>query len=141
MSTDHTLNVSIVTPQSTAFEGKALAVSVPGTQSPFQVLYNHAPIISSLDIGIVKIEDPSNAVMYFAAKQGFIEVLKNTVNIVVEELLPASRIDEAAAERDVETSRARWNEASDRTVRHQALDALHWAEARWRAAKLQRETQ
>ncbi|RPI66540.1 MAG: hypothetical protein EHM43_11245, partial [Ignavibacteriae bacterium] len=57
MSTDHTLNVSIVTPQSTAFEGKALAVSVPGTQSPFQVLYNHAPIISSLDIGIVKIED------------------------------------------------------------------------------------
>lgn len=139
MSTDHTLNVSIVTPQTTAFEGKALAVSVPGTKSPFQVLYNHAPIISSLDIGILKIEDPSNKVSYFAAKEGFIEVLKNSVNIVVEELMPAANIDVASAEQEVEASRERWNEATERHTRQQALQALHWAEARWRAAKLHRE--
>ena len=139
MSTDHTLNVSIVTPQTTAFEGKALAVSVPGTKSPFQVLYNHAPIISSLDIGILKIEDPSNKVTYFASKEGFIEVLKNSVNIVVEELMPATEIDVASAEQEVEVSRTRWNEATERLARQQAMEALHWAEARWRAAKLQRE--
>ena len=104
MSKDHTLSVSIVTPTTTAFEGTALAVSVPGTKSPFQVLYNHAPIISSLDIGILKIEDPNNAVTVFAAKEGFVEVLRNNVNIVVEELVSAATIDESEAESAV-TSR------------------------------------
>jgi F-type H+-transporting ATPase subunit epsilon len=73
---EHVLNVSIVTPQATAFEGTALAVSVPGSQSPFQVLYNHAPIISSLDIGVVKIEDEKNNVTYYASREGFVEVMK-----------------------------------------------------------------
>ena len=137
MSTDKTLSVSIVTPQETAFEGAALAVSVPGSKSPFQVLYNHAPIISSLDVGILKIEDPSNAITAFACREGFIEVLKNNVNIVVEELVPATTIDEAEAERLVTEARKAYNDASGREARGSALNELHWVEARWRAAKVQ----
>jgi F-type H+-transporting ATPase subunit epsilon len=139
METKHTLHVSIVTPETTAFEGDALAVSVPGSKSPFQVLYNHAPIISSLDIGIIKIESPTNTVSVFAAKEGFVEVLKNTVNIVVSELLPASTIDEGDAEKAVDAAREHYNEVHGRADRKQALDALHWAEAQWRAARLDRE--
>lgn len=134
--TDHILSVSIVTPRSTAFEGSALAISVPGSESPFQVLYNHAPIISSLEIGVVKIEEPNNHVHVFAAREGFIEVLHNNVNIVVEDLVPASSIDEDVATSEVATARAQWNEAPDRASRAHLLRELHWAEARVRAAKL-----
>lgn len=141
MSTDHTLSVSIVTPTTTAFEGTALAVSVPGTKSPFQVLYNHAPIISSLDIGILKIEDPNNAVTVFAAKEGFVEVLRNNVNIVVEELVSATTIDEAEAESAVTEAHQTYNDVSGRDAKTEALRDLHWAEARWRAAKVLREAQ
>jgi len=140
MDAKHTLHVSIVTPEVTAFEGDALAVSVPGSKSPFQVLYNHAPIISSLDIGIIKLESPSNAILVFAAKEGFVEVLKNTVNIVVGELLPANTIDESEAEEMVTKAREAYNESHGRHDRKAALDALHWAEAQYRAAKLERET-
>lgn len=134
--TEHSLHVSIVTPQATAFEGTALAVSVPGSESPFQVLFNHAPIISSLDIGVLKIEEPNNHVHVFATREGFVEVLRNNVNIVVEDLMPASGIDEAVAAAEVTEARTKWNEASDRASRAQLLRDLHWAEARERAAKL-----
>ena len=140
MATDHTLHVSIVTPETTAFEGDALAVSVPGSKSPFQVLYNHAPVISSLDIGIIKIESPSNDVSVFAAKEGFVEVLNNNVNIVVNELLPANTIDESDAEQEVDRARETYNSVSGREAKTAALDALHWAEAQYRAAKLERES-
>ncbi|MCO6466060.1 MAG: ATP synthase F1 subunit epsilon [Bradyrhizobiaceae bacterium] len=133
---DHILTVSIVTPRATAFEGTALAVSVPGSHSPFQILFNHAPIISSLEIGVLKIEEPNNHVHVFAAREGFVEVMRNKVNIVVEDLVPASSIDEASASSNVSEARARWNEATDRASRAQHLRDLHWAEACERAAKL-----
>ncbi len=133
------LSVSIVTPQSVAFEGEALAVSVPGSKSPFQILHNHAPIISSLDIGVLKVEDTKNNVFVFASREGFVEVLRNRVNIVVEELLPASLIDANSASASVVAARERWNAATDRAERSQALQDLHWAEACERAVRIQSE--
>jgi F-type H+-transporting ATPase subunit epsilon len=133
---EHVLNVSIVTPQATAFEGTALAVSVPGSQSPFQVLYNHAPIISSLDIGVVKIEDEKNNVTYYASREGFVEVMKNTVNIVVQELVPAASINLANAEQQLTSARAEADAHPDRAHREVLRREVHWAEAQIRAAKL-----
>lgn len=135
---DRTLSISIVTPSETAFEGKALSVAVPGSHSPFQVWYNHAPIISSLDIGVVKIEDDNNNVRYYAAREGFIEVLKNNVNIVVQELLPATQINAEAAEEDLAKARS-VSDNGDRHLREQSRKDIHWAEARIRASRLQRE--
>lgn len=134
---EHVLNVSIVTPQATAFEGSALAVSVPGSHSPFQVLYNHAPIISSLDIGVVKIEDEKNNVTYYASREGFVEVMKNTVNIVVQELVPATSINIEQAEEQLSSARAEADSHPDRTQREVLRREVHWAEARIRAAKLE----
>jgi F-type H+-transporting ATPase subunit epsilon len=135
---DHILNVSIVTPQTTAFTGTALAVTVPGSKSAFQVLYNHAPIISSLEVGVIKVEDPANHVKYYASKDGFVEVLKNNVSIIVNELVDAAEIDEAQVEADLEAARSR-SESSDRHDRERARLDQHWAEARLRAVRLYRE--
>lgn len=136
---DHTLNVSIVTPQQTAYEGKALAVSVPGAHSPFQVLYNHAPIISSLEAGVIRIEDEHNHVSYFASREGFVEVLKNNVNIIVQELVPASSIDADALENEYNKQHAASNTGHDRHARETARTAAAWAAARMRAARMMRE--
>jgi F-type H+-transporting ATPase subunit epsilon len=136
---DRILSISIVTPSQTAFEGKALSVAVPGTYSPFQVWYNHAPIISSLDIGVMKIEDENHNVSYYAAREGFIEVLKNNVNIVVQEFVPASQINAEDAEADLARARDA-SSTGDRQSRTQSLNEIHWAEARLRASKLQRES-
>lgn len=138
--TDRTLHVSIVTPQEVAFEGTAIAVAVQGSQSPFQVLFNHAPIISSLDIGTIKIDDAEGATLYFASREGFVEVLHNNVNIVVNELIDAATIDRAKAEADLAQARATADSSEhDRATRDLARKEVHWAEARIRASKLIRE--
>lgn len=138
MATDHTLDVSIVTPLSTAWSGKVLAIAVPGSKGPFQVLYNHAPIISSLDAGVMKIEEPNNTVTYYACREGFVEVLANRVSIIVNELVSSEGIDEASAEENVARAREAYD-AADRHGRDRAQKELRWAEARMRAARLQRE--
>lgn len=135
---DHILHVTIVTPQATAFTGTALAVTVPGSQSAFQVLYNHAPIISSLDVGIIKVEDPANKVTYYASRGGFVEVLSNNVSIIVNELVEASDVDAAGIEAEIAASKA--NEEGDRHARERARIEQHWAEAKLRAARLLRES-
>jgi F-type H+-transporting ATPase subunit epsilon len=136
---DRTLTISIVTPQETAFEGKGLAVSVPGAHSPFQVLYNHAPIISSLEPGVIKIEDENNHVLVFAAREGFVEVLKNNVNIIVQELVPATSIDLAAVEAEYDEAHAASSTGSDRGARDTARGVADWAATRVRAARALRE--
>jgi F-type H+-transporting ATPase subunit epsilon len=136
MSEEHVLHVSIVTPARIAFEGSALAVTVPGSKSPFQVLYNHAPIISSLDIGTLKLVFPNNDVAFYAVKEGFVEVLKNNVNIVVQEILSAAEINTEEMSQEVESARQRWNASHGRGARDDALRDLHWAEARYRVATL-----
>ena len=47
--------LEIVTPEQQIFSGEVQSVQVPGIQGSFQVLYNHAPIISTLDQGKIKI--------------------------------------------------------------------------------------
>ena len=73
------LKLKIVSPERIVFTGEVESVKVPGTQGNFEILYDHAPIISSLQKGIVE----------YGAEQldiqgGFVLVQKNEVSICVE---------------------------------------------------------
>jgi F-type H+-transporting ATPase subunit epsilon len=87
------LQVDIVTPQNAAYQGMAQAVTLPGALSPFQVLVNHAPIISALELGPIKVVDEAGNELYFATTGGFAEVKNNSVSIVVETAESADGID------------------------------------------------
>jgi len=94
---EHLLDIDIVTPQKIIFSGKCISVAIPGAQSPFQVLYNHAPIVSALEIGAIKIVNEDNSEIVYATEGGFVEVLKNRVSIVVETAEQAAEINTEAA--------------------------------------------
>ena len=78
-----TMQLDIITPDETVFSGEVTSVTVPGAEGMFQVLFNHAPIISSLTEGKIKLKD-SNGEKEFSAAGGVIEVLKNKIIILVE---------------------------------------------------------
>ena len=84
MANEKLLDVEIVTPQKTVFTGKAQSVTVPGSLAPFQILYNHAAIVSSLDQGKVRIVDSNGKDVLYSTGKGFAEVNKNLVSILVE---------------------------------------------------------
>ena len=75
------LFIEVVTPSKTAFKGEIKSVTVPGTLGNFQVLYNHAQIMSSLEIGIVKIVDVEGKILEYSTSGGTIEVLNNKVTL------------------------------------------------------------
>jgi len=77
------LILEIITPAKPFFKGAIKSVTVPGTSGSFQVLLNHAPLISTLDIGEIKVEFPDNSKKYFAVGGGTIEVENNNVLIPV----------------------------------------------------------
>lgn len=75
--------LEIITPDKKIFSGEVNSVSVPGMEGRFQVLNNHAPVISSLQSGQVKIKSVEGE-KTFNVSGGVIEVLKNKVVILAE---------------------------------------------------------
>ena len=68
--------LEIITPEKKVFAGDVNSVQLPGTEGEFQILNNHAPIISTLQKGKVKVKD-SNGLQAFEINSGVVEVLKN----------------------------------------------------------------
>jgi F-type H+-transporting ATPase subunit epsilon len=92
------LEVEVYTPSKAVYENKAVSVTVPGTQGSFQILYNHAPILSSLEIGRVKIEEEAGEKLDFATSGGTVEVQNNKVLLLVESFESSEDIDVKRAE-------------------------------------------
>lgn len=79
--------LEIVTPEQQIFSGDVQSVQVPGVQGSFQVLHNHAPIISTLDQGKIKIVPENGQEETLSMHGGVIEVLKNKVIILAEKIV------------------------------------------------------
>lgn len=78
------MNIEIITPDTTIFTGKASLVQLPGIDGLFEILNNHAPMISVLKNGKIKIQDENEKTEYFEIKGGVVEILKNKVLILAE---------------------------------------------------------
>lgn len=91
------LYLEIITPSKIGYKGNITSVTVPGTKGNFQVLYNHAPIISSLEIGEIKIEEDTGTKSHFATSGGTIEVSNNNIIILAESFERADQIDQDRA--------------------------------------------
>ncbi|HMT29890.1 MAG TPA: ATP synthase F1 subunit epsilon [Bacteroidia bacterium] len=75
--------LEIITPDKKIFSGEVTSVHVPGTAGQFQILNNHAPIISTLANGKVKIKTAAGT-QSFDVKGGVVEVLKNKIVVLAE---------------------------------------------------------
>ncbi len=99
------MNITILTPDQEVFHGAVISVKVPGTAGQFQVLNNHAPIVSSLEEGVINLITDGGTYRYydeesgnikegsergrkikFHVSGGFIEVLNNEISLLVRGL-------------------------------------------------------
>jgi len=76
--------LEIITPDKKLFSGEVKSVQLPGSAGSFGVLKNHAPLISSLKKGNVKVVDKQKKTLSFPIKGGVVEVLKNKVTVLAE---------------------------------------------------------
>ena len=100
---ENKLKVNIITPNQILYSGEADLVNVPGVLSPFEVLFNHAPIVSGLERGIIRISDKKEGTKRFVSSSGFIEVLNNNVSILVEKALDENHLKIDELNKNIET--------------------------------------
>ncbi len=78
------MQLEIITPGKKIYSGEVDLVQVPGTKGSFEILKNHAPIISTLEKGKIKIVAPDQKKNYFDISGGVIEVKNNRIIILVD---------------------------------------------------------
>ena len=78
------LKLKIVSPERIEFDGEVESVLVPGSQGQFEILKDHAPIISTLDKGVVESGLSKGQKVQLEILGGFVEVQQNVVSLCVE---------------------------------------------------------
>lgn len=78
------MTIEIVTPDTTIFTGEITLAQLPGLDGSFEIMNNHAPLISVLRKGRIKLIDKQNQAQFFEVNGGVVEVLKNNILVLAE---------------------------------------------------------
>lgn len=81
------MKIEIITPDRKIYTGEIRSVRVPGRKGSFQVLKDHAPIISTLDAGTVIITDDQGNEVRFEITGGVIEVKRNRIILLADSVV------------------------------------------------------
>jgi F-type H+-transporting ATPase subunit epsilon len=82
------MNLEILTPEKKLFSENVYGVQLPGIEGSFEVLDKHAPMVSALGKGILKVLKDKNATISFNISSGFVEILNNRATVLVESASP-----------------------------------------------------
>lgn len=81
------MELEILTPEKKLFSGNVYGVQLPGIGGSFEVLEKHAPMVSALGAGKLKVlNDKTGSTTSYSIQGGFMEVLNNRVVVLVEKV-------------------------------------------------------
>ena len=135
-----TLNVDIVSAEGEIYSGTAGMVYAPAQMGEIGVAPRHAPLLTALRPGEVRVVDEAGAEQFFYITGGMIEVQPTMVTILADTALRGDELDEAAALEAQEAAREALAGASETTDLQRAQQELAEAEARYRAAQKMKAT-
>lgn len=124
MTKSRTLHCSVVTPEITVFDGPAVKVVFPAYDGEMGILPNHAPLLTRLGIGELRVTRPEGDVLRFYVELGFAQVVDNRLSILTEQAKPVAQLDRVQADAALAAAQALpggTTEASE--VRNRALES------------------
>lgn len=108
---DKLIHLEIVTPRKIDFSDDVKSFTAPGTEGGFQILPEHAPFITTLQIGKVKFITKDNSEKIYATSGGVVEVHQNKISMLAETIEAKEDIDierahtaKRKAEKNLETA-------------------------------------
>lgn len=130
-----TLHVDIVSAEGEIYSGDASMVFAPARMGEIGIAPRHAPLLTTLRAGEVRVQAEGSDEQFFYITGGMIEVQPNKVTVLADTALRGEELDEAAALEAREAAQAALSGASDVTDLQRAQQELTEAEARYRAAQ------
>lgn len=129
------LNIEIISPEKPVFKDRIEAVTIPGTLGSFQILKDHAPLLSSFEIGVIKVKTDSKE-NYFSTAGGTVEVNNNNVLVLADSIEKVENIDEDRAQKAKQRAEERLRKKNDEAIDEaRAKAALNRALNRLNAVK------
>jgi F-type H+-transporting ATPase subunit epsilon len=136
MAETNAIRIRLVTPQQIFIDGTADAVELPARSGYMEALYGHAPLLTELGAGEVKLHGGDVGEQQFFVAWGFVEVLPDRVTILAESATRPQEIDVAEARQELEAGERMWKEAGEESRRYrEANRVIHEAEERIAAAQ------
>lgn len=78
------MTLDIITPGKNIYSNEVTLVQLPGTKGSFEILKNHAPIVSTLEKGRIKVIDNKNKKIYFQITGGVVECRSNNIVVLAD---------------------------------------------------------
>jgi F-type H+-transporting ATPase subunit epsilon len=125
--------LDIVSPDRKVFSGEAEFCVFPGAEGELGILPRHAPLLSQLIAGEMKVVT-KGAPSYYAVSGGFLEVKENRVTAAVEICEAAADIDQGRAQADRKAAETELSSKTDKTELFSAKQTLLFAKARLKVA-------
>ena len=110
------LKLEIITPTKVAFTGNVKSLTIPGSLGSFQVLFNHAPLISTFEVGRIKLENEEAETNEFATGGGTIEVKDNVILVLADSLESKEEIDITRAQGALQRAKNRLGNKSKEEI-------------------------
>jgi len=128
-----TTQFELVSPEKLVLSKAVEMVVVPGSEGYFGVLPRHAPMISTLDPGVIDIHEGGSVVERIFVAGGFAEVTEERCTVLAEDAVPLGDIDTTAAEKEIADTRDILKDASDAGERERLEARVATLEAMIRA--------
>lgn len=128
--------ISIVTAEQTLLETEAVSLTLPGIAGYLGILANHAPLVTALVPGVMTLKTPDGGPdSVFSVSNGFVEVARNEVSVMVDACEPAPDIDVTRAEQALVRAKERLAERDETLDVARADAAMARAKARLMASR------
>jgi F-type H+-transporting ATPase subunit epsilon len=128
MADAQTLHFSLVSPERELFSGDVKQVDAPGVEGEFGVLPQHAPFMTVLKPGVVRIHETSGVTPVFV-RGGFADVTPAGLTILAEEAVRLTDVDAASLDSEIAKVRSDANDPGDEARRKRASERLAYLEA------------
>ena len=133
---DKAFHFTVLTPDGAALDAQAVYVSVPAALGSLGVLYNHAPLVSPVEIGILKVRFADGRTLYYAVGDGVLDIDHNEVTLLTDFVNDAGSVDVERAKQALARAKQRLSERKPDTDTVRAEASLRRAMARLRVSEM-----
>lgn len=134
---DNTFMVELVTPEQILLRDEVQFMVAPGAEGELGFMKNHAPLVASLKIGVLRYKDATGTQHKIALSGGFVEVVDNAARVLAETAEKGADIDILRAKASKERAEKRLSQQDENINYARAHMSLQRAVTRLKAAEAQ----